>query len=129
MANHDAGSFLFTLTNYGQFGGGIGPNLAGDGLRYPKDAPYKILHRGALLVGTSSLRVSDGIKGLDWAPAPGGPIQETENSPRADQVTVSYTAEKSARDDQRDRDQPQADHHGLARRSGQRLRDNRVRDL
>ncbi|MFH1070003.1 MAG: S8 family serine peptidase [Candidatus Glassbacteria bacterium] len=96
LANHDAGSFLFSVTNIGQFGGNIGRAGAGYGLIYPKDAPYRMLYRGALLVGTSSLKVSDGIADLDFAPGPGGPIQLIENSPRADQMTVSFIAEKSA---------------------------------
>ncbi len=96
LAVHDAGSFRFSLTNYGQFGGGIGSGKVGEGLRYPADAGYTILHRGALLLGTSSLKVSDGIAGNDWSPGPGGPIRFIENSPRADQMTVGYTEEKSA---------------------------------
>ncbi len=96
LAVHDAGSFRFSLTNYGQFGGGIGAGKVGEGLRYPNDAEYTILHRGALLLGTSSLKVSDGVVGRDWVPGPGGPIQFIENSPRADQMTVGYTEEKSA---------------------------------
>ncbi len=96
LAVHDVGSFRFSLTNYGQFGGRIGSNQVGEGLRYPADAGYTILHRGALLLGTSSLKVSDGVAGQDWAPGPGGPIQLIEDSPRADQLTVGYTEEKSA---------------------------------
>jgi subtilisin family serine protease len=96
LAVHDAGSFRLSLTNYGQFGGGIGNGKVGESLRYPADAEYAILHRGALLLGTSSLKVSDGIAENDWVPGPGGPIKFIENSPRADQMTVGYTEEKSA---------------------------------
>lgn len=95
LAHHDAGSFLFSFTNYGQFGGNIGVTRAGQGLRYPKDAPYTMLYRGALLVGTSSLKVSDGIADFDFAPGPGGPIKLYNDHPRADQVGVSYIKEKS----------------------------------
>ena len=95
MAQHDAGSFIFSFTNYGEFGGNIGLARAGAGLRYPKDAPYTMLHRGALVLGTSSLKVSDGIHDFDFAPAPGGPIKMITGSPLADQVGISYIREKS----------------------------------
>ncbi|MEA2064114.1 MAG: S8 family serine peptidase, partial [Gemmatimonadota bacterium] len=72
LALHDAGSFSFSFTNYGQFGGHIGISGAGRELRYPKDAPYTMLYRGALVIGTSSLKVSDGIADFDFAPGPGG---------------------------------------------------------
>jgi len=95
MANHDAGSFLLSITNYGQFGGNIGRTSAGYGLRYPKDAPYTMLYRGALVLGTSSLKVSDGIKDFDFAPGPGGPIKVYNDNQRADQMTVGYIREKT----------------------------------
>ncbi|MEA1996338.1 MAG: S8 family serine peptidase, partial [Gemmatimonadota bacterium] len=75
LATHDAGSFLFSFTNSGQFGGNIGLSHAGEGLRYPKNAPYTMLYRGGLVLGTSSIKVSDGIVDFDFAPAPGGPIK------------------------------------------------------
>jgi len=95
IAQHDAGSFVFSFTNYGQFGGNIGLAQAGQGLRYPENAPYTMLYRGALLLGTSSLKVSDGIADFDFAPGPGGPIKLYTDHPRADQVGVSYIKEKS----------------------------------
>ncbi|HUU26221.1 MAG TPA: S8 family serine peptidase [archaeon] len=95
LALHDAGSFFFSFTNYGQFGGNIGLSRSGAGLRYPKDAPYTMLYRGALVLGTSSLKVSDGIADFDFAPAPGGPIKILSDSPRADQVGVAYIREKT----------------------------------
>ena len=95
LAQHDAGSFIFSFTNYGQFGGNIGLARLGEGLRYPKEAPYTMLHRGALILGTSSLRVSDGIADFDFAPGPGGPIKILTNSPRADQVGISFIREKT----------------------------------
>jgi subtilisin family serine protease len=95
LALHDVGSFDFSFTNYGQFGGNIGPSDAGQGLRYPRNAPYSMLYRGALLVGTSSLKVSDGIADFDFAPGPGGPIKLFSDNLRADQVGVSYIKEKS----------------------------------
>ena len=96
MASHDAGSFLFSFTNYGEFGGNIGRSRAGQGLRYPKEAPYTMLYRGGLLVGTSSLKVSDAVSDFDFAPGPGGPIKMFTDSPRANQMSISYTREKTA---------------------------------
>jgi len=95
IAYLDAGSFLLSITNYGQFGGNIGRTDAGQGLRYPKDAPYTMLYRGALILGTSSLKVSDGIRDFDFAPGPGGPIKIFNDSPRADQMTEGYIREKT----------------------------------
>ncbi|MBN2290373.1 MAG: T9SS type A sorting domain-containing protein, partial [Candidatus Glassbacteria bacterium] len=95
LAYHDAGSFIFSFTNYGQFGGNIGQTSAGLGLRYPREASYTMLYRGALLVGTSSLKVSDGIADFDFAPGPGGPIKLFTDNPRADQVGEAYIREKS----------------------------------
>jgi len=95
IAHHDAGSFLFSITNYGQFGGNIGRTNAGHGFRYPKDAPYTMLYRGALVLGTSSLKVSDGIEDFDFAPGPGGPIKIFNDTQRADQMTVGYIREKT----------------------------------
>ncbi len=95
VAVHDNGTFSFGFTNYGQFGGNIGLSAAGAPLRYPHDAPYSMLYRGALVIGTSSLRVSDGVSDDDFAPAPGGPLQLIEGTPRADQVGIGYIQEKN----------------------------------
>ncbi len=95
VALHDNGTFSFGFTNYGQFGGHIGLTGAGAALRYPHGAPYTMLYRGALVIGTSSLRVSDGIADFDFSPAPGGPLKLIEGSPRADQAGVGYLQEKT----------------------------------
>lgn len=95
LRNHSAGSFLFSFTNYGQYGGNIGQAHLGQGLRYPGNAPYTMLHRASLLVGTSSLKVSDGIHDFDFAPAPGGPIKMLTGSARADEIGIAYIREKN----------------------------------
>ena len=83
-----------TITNYGLFGARAA-GLAGAGLRFPRNAPYTILHRGGLVLGTSSLKVSDAIREMDFAPAPGGPIRLIENGGRADQEGLAFLREKS----------------------------------
>ncbi len=94
VAVHTAGSFDLTITNYGLFGARAA-GLAGEGLRFPRNAPYTILHRGGLVLGTSSLKVSDAIREMDFAPAPGGPIRLIENGGRADQEGLAFLREKS----------------------------------
>lgn len=95
IAVHDNGVFRFGITNFGQFGGNIGLARGGASLHYPLDAAYSMLYRGALVIGTGPLRVSDGIADFDFAPAPGGPLRLVEGSPRADQVGIGYIQEKS----------------------------------
>jgi subtilisin family serine protease len=62
----DIGNFVFTLSNFGQYGLGdesFNP-LGGKGFVYPKDGKNN-LYEAALLVGKSPDQVSDGARGED----------------------------------------------------------------
>jgi len=63
---HDAGDFVFTLSNFGQYGladRSFNP-LGGKGWIYPRDGANH-LYEAALLIGTGPDRISDGARGED----------------------------------------------------------------
>lgn len=66
IGDHDAGNFLFTVSNFGQYGLGNGSfnPLGGKGWVYPKDGKNR-LYEASLLIATGSDRVSDGARGED----------------------------------------------------------------
>jgi hypothetical protein len=64
--DHDVGNFVFTLSNFGQYGLGDGSfnPLGGKGWVYPRDGKNN-LYEAALLIGTSPEFISDGARGED----------------------------------------------------------------
>ena len=66
VGDHDAGNFLFTLSNFGQYGlanGSFNP-LGGKGWVYPKDGRNR-LYEASLLIAAGPDQVSDGARGAD----------------------------------------------------------------
>jgi subtilisin family serine protease len=66
IADHDVGNFIFSLSNFGQYGLGdssFNP-LGGKGWVYPRDGKDN-LYEAALLIGTAPDRISDGARGED----------------------------------------------------------------
>ncbi len=66
LADHDAGNFQFTLSNFGQYGlanGSFNP-LGGKGWVYPKDGRNR-LYEAALMITAGPNQVSDGARGED----------------------------------------------------------------
>jgi hypothetical protein len=66
LGNHDVGNFVFTISNFGQYGLGdhsFNP-LGGEGFVYPKNGA-DLLYEASFLIGKSPDRVSDGIRGDD----------------------------------------------------------------
>jgi subtilisin family serine protease len=66
IGDHDAGNFLFTVSNFGQYGLGNGSfnPLGGKGWVYPKEGKNR-LYEASLLIGVGPDRVSDGARGED----------------------------------------------------------------
>ena len=66
IGDHDVGNFIFTLSNFGQYGLGDGSfnPLGGKGWAYPRDGKNN-LYEAALLIGTSPDQISDGARGED----------------------------------------------------------------
>ena len=66
VADQNAGNFIFTLSNFGQYGlGNLSFNpLGGNGFVYPRDGKDN-LYEGAFLIGTGPAQVSDGARGED----------------------------------------------------------------
>ena len=65
-AEHDVGDFVFTLSNFGQYGladRSFNP-LGGKGWVYPHDGANH-LYEAALLIGTGPDKISDGARGED----------------------------------------------------------------
>ncbi len=82
IGDHDVGNFVFTLSNFGQYGLGDGSfnPLGGKGWVYPRDGKNN-LYEAALLIGTSPEQISDGARGRDgktpeqdFAVLPGGEL-------------------------------------------------------
>ena len=66
IGNHDIGNFVFTLSNFGQYGLGdhsFNP-LGGAGFIYPKNG-YDLLYEASFLIGKSTDQISDGARGDD----------------------------------------------------------------
>ena len=66
LGNHDVGNFVFTLSNFGQYGLGdhsFNPS-GGEGFIYPKDG-CDLLYEASFLMGRSPDQVSDGARGDD----------------------------------------------------------------
>lgn len=66
LGDHDVGNFVFTLSNFGQYGLGdatFNP-LGGKGWVYPRNGK-NALYEAALLIGRSPDQVSDGARGED----------------------------------------------------------------
>jgi subtilisin family serine protease len=66
LGEQNVGNFVFTLSNFGQYGLGdrsFNP-LGGQGFRYPREGQDN-LYEAAFLVGTDSDHVSDGARGED----------------------------------------------------------------
>jgi subtilisin family serine protease len=66
LGNHDIGNFIFTISNFGQYGLGdhsFNP-LGGRGLVYPKNGA-DLLYEASFLVGKSPDQVSDGARAFD----------------------------------------------------------------
>ena len=66
IGDHDVGNFVFTLSNFGQYGlsdQSFNP-LGGKGWVYPKNGKNN-LYEAALLIGTSPDQISDGARGED----------------------------------------------------------------
>ena len=66
VADQNAGNFIFTLSNFGQYGlGNLSFNpLGGNGFVYPRDGKDN-LYEGAFLIGIGPAQVSDGARGED----------------------------------------------------------------
>jgi len=89
LGNHDVGNFVFTISNFGQYGLGdhsFNP-LGGEGFVYPKNG-CDLLYEASFLIGKSPDRVSDGVRGndgkspdQDFEVLPGGEL--TLNTPGA----------------------------------------------
>jgi subtilisin family serine protease len=78
---HDVGDFVFTLSNFGQYGladRSFNP-LGGKGWVYPHDGENH-LYEAALLIGTGPDRISDGARGEDGK----APQQDFEALPGGD---------------------------------------------
>jgi subtilisin family serine protease len=66
LANHDAGNFVCTISNFGQYGLGdhsFNP-LGGKGFVYPKNGS-DLLYEASFMIGKSPDQVSDGARGSD----------------------------------------------------------------
>jgi subtilisin family serine protease len=66
IGDHDAGNFLFTLSNFGQYGlanGSFNP-LGGKGWVYPKDGRNR-LYEASFMIGAGPDQVSDAARGAD----------------------------------------------------------------
>ncbi len=66
LGSHDVGNFVFTISNFGQYGLGdhsFNP-LGGEGFVYPKNG-CDLLYEASFLIGKSPDRVSDGVRGND----------------------------------------------------------------
>ncbi|MCK4403673.1 MAG: S8 family serine peptidase [candidate division Zixibacteria bacterium] len=66
LGDHDVGNFVFTLSNFGQYGLGdatFNP-LGGKGWVYPRNGK-NTLYEAALLIGRSPDQISDGARGED----------------------------------------------------------------
>jgi hypothetical protein len=92
-ATHDKANFLFTVSNYGQYGFGTGSlnqglyEDSGRGFKYPK-AGTSFLFEGAALFGINSTQVSDGARDgggsspdSDFTVMPGGNLTFDTTSP------------------------------------------------
>jgi subtilisin family serine protease len=89
LGNHDVGNFVFTISNFGQYGLGdhsFNP-LGGEGFVYPKNGA-DLLYEASFLIGKSPDQVSDGVRGndgkspdQDFEVFPGGEL--TLNTPGA----------------------------------------------
>jgi len=66
IGEQNVGNFIFTLSNFGQYGLGDGSfnPLGGKGFIYPKDGRNN-LYEAALLIGKSPDQISDGARGED----------------------------------------------------------------
>ncbi len=66
LADVDTGNVIFTVSNFGQYG--FGPTsltpIGGKGFIYPKVGGANQLFEAALLIGTDTVKVSDGAR--DW---------------------------------------------------------------
>ncbi len=66
LGNHDVGNFVFTVSNFGQYGLGdhsFNP-LGGEGFIYPKEGS-DLLYEASFLIGKGPDQVSDGARGED----------------------------------------------------------------
>ena len=66
LGDHDVGNFVFTISNFGQYGLGnhsFNP-LGGEGFIYPKNGD-DLLYEASFLIGRSPDQVSDGVRGDD----------------------------------------------------------------
>jgi hypothetical protein len=66
LGSHDVGNFLFTISNFGQYGLGdysFNP-LGGKGFIYPKNGS-NLLYEASFMIGKSPAQVSDGARGND----------------------------------------------------------------
>ena len=86
-ANHDSGNFIFTISNFGQYGfasGSFNEGIGGDtgvGFKYPK-AGINNLYEGAVLFGLPTGQVSDAARDFssflmsdsDFSVGPGGEL-------------------------------------------------------
>ncbi|MFH1336745.1 MAG: S8 family serine peptidase, partial [Candidatus Zixiibacteriota bacterium] len=66
LGEQNVGNFIFTLSNFGQYGLGDGSfnPLGGKGFKYPRDGQDN-LYEAAFLIGTNTDQVSDGARGED----------------------------------------------------------------
>jgi len=66
LGEMNVGDFIFTLSNFGQYGLGDGSfnPLGGKGFKYPRDGRDN-LYEAAFLIGTNTDQVSDGARGGD----------------------------------------------------------------
>jgi subtilisin family serine protease len=81
VADQNAGNFIFTLSNFGQYGlGNFSFNpLGGQGFVYPRNGKDN-LYEAAFLLGTGPTQVSDGARGEDGKT----PQQDFEALPRGE---------------------------------------------
>lgn len=78
LGNHDIGNFVFSISNFGQYGLGdrsFNPS-GGKGFIYPKDGS-DLLYEASLLIGKSPTQISDGARVFDGKT----PDQDFEISP------------------------------------------------
>jgi subtilisin family serine protease len=104
LGEQNAGNFLFTLSNFGQYGLGDGSfnPLGGKGFRYPRDGKDN-LYEAAFLMGTSPDQVSDGARGedgkspcQDFEALPGGELVMQSSGDIADQESYCKFSDRRA---------------------------------
>ena len=104
IGEQNVGNFIFTLSNFGQYGLGDGSfnPLGGKGFIYPKDGKNN-LYEAALLIGKNPDQISDGARGedgttpeQDFEVLPGGELSIQTPGVISDQDGVCKFSDRSA---------------------------------